>query len=117
MSSNIEIQRICQRCGTEFTARTTYTKYCGNKCVKRAYKDRIKNNKIEASNIETAAIRNKPIEELKSKEFLTVRDTAKLLNLSLRTMYRLIEQGNIKAVKLSDRKTIIKRSEIDKLFS
>jgi excisionase family DNA binding protein len=117
MSSNIKIQRICQHCNNEFTARTTVTKYCGDNCAKRAYKVRIKTNKIIQSDTETAAIKNKPIEDLKMKEFLTVRDAAKLLNCSLRTTYRLIEQGNIKAVNLSERKMIIKRSEIDKLFS
>lgn len=57
------------------------------------------------------------IEVLKIKEFLSVRDVATLLNCSVRTTYRLIEQGSIKAVNLSQRKTLIKRSEIDKLFN
>ncbi|MFA6334291.1 MAG: CHC2 zinc finger domain-containing protein [Bacteroidales bacterium] len=30
MGSNIRVQRICQYCGKEFTARTTVTKYCGD---------------------------------------------------------------------------------------
>ena len=42
MSSNIAIQRICQHCGKEFTARTTVTQYCSDDCAKRAYKARIK---------------------------------------------------------------------------
>ncbi len=29
MSSNIKLQRICQHCGNEFTAKTTVTQYCG----------------------------------------------------------------------------------------
>ena len=57
-----------------------------------------------------------PIEELKAKEFLTVRDMAKLLNCSIRTAYNLINRDLIKAVNISERKTLIKRSEIDKLF-
>lgn len=54
---------------------------------------------------------------LKEKEFLTVREVSKLLNCSLRTTYNLIENGSIKAVNLAQRKTLVKRSDIDKLFA
>lgn len=117
MSSNIKVQRICRHCGAEFTARTTVTQYCGDTCAKRAYKARQKATKIEASNMETISIISKPIEQLKAKEFLTVKDLSVLLNCSIRTTYRLIENGNIKAVNLGERKTLVKRSDIDKLFS
>jgi len=57
------------------------------------------------------------VDDLRTKEFLTVKDVAKLLNCSIRTAYHLIEKGTIKAVNLAQRKTLIKRSEIDKLFA
>ena len=38
MSSNIQIQRVCEFCGNEFTARTTVTKLCSAKCRKANYK-------------------------------------------------------------------------------
>lgn len=116
MSSNIRIQRICQYCNTEFTAKTTVTKYCSDNCAKRAYKARKRVEKIEASKKVTIATIQKPIEELKAKEFLTVREMSQLLSCSVRTGYRLIKEKKIKAVNLGERKTIIKRSEIDKLF-
>jgi len=116
MSSKIEVQRICQHCGKEFTARTTVTQYCGDDCAKRAYKARVKAAKIEASNNETQRIKNQPVEELKAKEFLTVREVARLLNCSVRSTYYYIENGTIKAVNLGQRITRVKRSEIDKLF-
>ena len=116
MSSNIKIQRICQHCGNEFTARTTTTQYCGNTCSKRAYKVRLRALKVEVSNKETQQIKSKPIEELKAKEFLTVREVARLLNCSVRSAYYYIESGTIKAVNLGQRITRVKRSEIDKLF-
>lgn len=117
MSSNIKVQRICQHCGKEFTARTTVTQCCSDDCAKRAYKARQRAAKIQTSNIETLTMKTKPLEEIKAKEFLTVRDVAALLNSSLRTVYRLIEQGNINAVNISQRKTLIRRSNIDKLFN
>ena len=116
MSSNIQVQRICQHCGEEFTARTTVTQYCSDTCSKRAYKARLKVSKIEASNKQTQRIKNQPIEELKAKEFLTVREVARLLNCSVRSAYYYIESGTIKAVNLGQRITRVKHSEIDKLF-
>ena len=116
MSSNIEIQRICQLCGKEFTARTTVTQYCSDTCSKRAYKARIKAAKVEVSNKETQHIKTQHIEEIKVKEFLTVRNVATLLNCSIRSVYYYIENGNIKAVNLGQRITRVKRSELDKLF-
>jgi len=117
MSSNIQVKRICQHCNNEFTARTTVTKYCGDTCAKRAYKARLKVSKIEASDKQTQQIKNQPFEELKTKEFLTVREVACLLNCSVRSTYYYIEIGTIKAVNLGKRITRVKRSEIDKLFT
>lgn len=116
MSSNIEIQRICEYCKSEFTARTTVTKLCSDKCRKANYKLKKKNEKIQNSNNETRQIKTKPIEELKAKEFLTVRDVATLLNCSVRSVYYYIESGTIKATNLGQRITRVKRSEIDRLF-
>ncbi len=124
MSSNIKVQRICQFCGDQFTAQKTTTKYCSHRCASRAYKKGVKGLKIETSNKETQGINNlintlianNPLDAIRAKEFLTVKDTSKLLNCSVRTTYRLIVTGNIKAVNIGQRKTIIKRSEIDKLF-
>ena len=116
MSSNIQVQRICQYCGNEFTARTTVTRYCSNVCNKRAYKEKLKAAKVENSNKETQRIKNQPIENLKAKEFLTVREVASLLNCSIRSAYYYIGNGTIKAVNLGQRVTRIKRSDIDKIF-
>ena len=116
MSSNIFIQRICEHCSKEFTARTTVTKFCSDSCAKRAYKARLKAEKIKKSNTETLKVKNKPIEELKAKEFLSVKDIALLLGCSTRTAYRLIDKGKIRAVNLSERLTRVKRSELNKLM-
>lgn len=116
MSSNIQVQRICQHCETEFTARTTVTKYCSHRCGSLANKALKRAEKVQKSNTETKQVKTKPIEELKAKEFLTVRDIATLLNCSVRSVYYYIESGTIKATNLGQRITRVKRSEIDKLF-
>lgn len=116
MSSKIEVQRICQYCGNEFTARTTVTRFCSHRCASAAHKQKVRAGKVEQSNKQTQQIKTQPIEELKAKEFLTVREVARLLNCSVRSAYYYIESGTIKAVNLGQRITRVKRSDIDKLF-
>jgi excisionase family DNA binding protein len=115
MSSNITVQRICQHCGNEFTAKTTTTQYCSMTCNRRAYKAKVKNGKIEKSNIEVKVIKSKPMDDLKAKEFLSITDACALVGISRRTAYRLIDKGELHASKVGGR-TIIKRSSIDKFF-
>ena len=95
MSSNIRIEKICQQCGETFIAKTTVTKYCGDRCSKRAYKARKRNEKIEAAKQETLKIKTQPIEELQAKEFLTVKEVAALLSCSVRSVYYQIENGDL----------------------
>ncbi|WP_162415601.1 helix-turn-helix transcriptional regulator [Cyclobacterium roseum] len=116
MSSKIYIQRICEHCNREFTARTTVTKYCSNDCAKRAYKARKRAEKVQKSNTETERIISQPIQDLKAKEFLTVKEVSKLLGCSIRTTYRLIDTGKLKSVNLSERLTRVNRSELNKVM-
>ena len=116
MSSNIKVQRICQHCGKEFTARTTITLYCSHRCNSAAYKAKQRAERVEQSNKETQRIKTQPIQELKAKEFLTVREVARLLNCSVCFVYYYIESGTIKAVNLGQRIIRVKRSDIDRLF-
>jgi len=116
MSSNIEIQRICEHCGGEFTARTTVTKLCSPKCRKARYKVRQREEKVHKSNKETHQIKNKPIEVIKAKEFLSVREVSILLGCSIRTVHRLIQNKILDAVNLGERLTRVKRSELNKIL-
>lgn len=113
----MQVLRICKNCGKEFVAQKSTTQSCSDHCAKMYYKTKKRNEKIEVSNTETLSIKLKPIEALKAKEFLTVREAAKLLNCSIRTMYRLIDSGTIRAVNLSERKTTIRRADIDNIFT
>jgi excisionase family DNA binding protein len=55
------------------------------------------------------------MEELKAKPFLSVAEACTLLGISRRTIYRMLERGELRAGKAGKR-TIFQRSEIDKLF-
>jgi excisionase family DNA binding protein len=116
MSSNIKVKRICQHCSKEFTARTTVTKYCSLKCGQRAYKARKRAEKIQAVTTQTTRIKQQPIEQLKAKEFLSINEVCQLVGISRRTVYRMIEQGELNKIKIGSR-TLIKRSALNRLLS
>lgn len=116
MSSNISVYRICGFCGFEFVAHKTTTKYCSLKCSSKDYKRRLKNQKIESSNLQTIKIKNQPLIDLKDKEFLNVKQLALLLGFSTKTVYRLINAKTINTYNFSKRKILIKRSDINALF-
>jgi len=116
MSSRLQIKKLCEHCDEEFIAKTTVTKYCSHKCNQRAYKAKKRQEKIENATKQTTKKRVAPIEVLKAKEILTVKEVAKLLNCSVRTVYYYIDEGTIKATNLGQRLTRVMRSEIDKIF-
>jgi len=116
MSSNIKVKRICEYCSCEFVAKTTATRYCSKKCNAAHYKAKIKAKRIDRSNTETKQIKYKPIQEIQAKEFLTVTQVSKLINCSRQNVYKLINSGKLRATNILEKKTIIKRSDLDKLF-
>ena len=115
MSSNIKINRLCQNCGNEFVAKTTTTLYCSRRCNSVAYKAKIREAKIEQSNIETLQTKNKTITELNSKDFLSITETCKLIGISRRTVYRMIARGELNIGKAGKR-TIIRRSDLEQVL-
>lgn len=124
MSSNMKIQKICGHCGQQFIARTTVTKYCGDNCAKRAYKARVREEKIKKSQIEieksndvsTARVNDKSYFSLKTLDYLTVKEAADLLKCDPRTIYRLVKRGCIPSANLSIRRIRILKKDIDSLF-
>lgn len=48
---------------------------------------------------------------------LTVQETARVLGVSVHTVYRLIRLGDLSAVKISRRRTAIKAEELEKYIN
>lgn len=116
MSSNITVVRVCDYCGDSFEARTTVTKFCSTKCRGAYYKRKTRNQKIEVSNKQTAALLPSHFDLVQSKEFLTVKDLSIMLNSSRQTIYNIIKSGKLKVANIYMKKTLVPRSEVDKLF-
>jgi len=113
MSSNIRIEKTCQYCKEIFIAKTTVTKYCGDRCAKKAYKKRKRDEKIEATINQKPEIFNPLIND---KEYLSIQESSSLLGVSRWTINRLIKKGLLPSSKLG-RRVIIKKQDIEKLLS
>lgn len=116
MSSNIQVERVCLYCNCKFIARTTKTRYCSHRCNSRHYKQIVKEEKIEASNIQSLAIglikTKVDFPELDNKPYLTINESSALLNVSPVTLRRWIKEGMIQTQRIG-KKHIIKRTDID----
>lgn len=120
MSSNISIQKVCEYCGKDFTAKTTVTRCCSDDCAKKAYKARKRAEKINASIIQVEEKKQKkvkPIEDLKEKEFLNVTQVSRLIGCSRQNVYKLINSGKLKASNILEKKTIVKRQDLELLLN
>lgn len=116
MASNLRIDKFCQYCGNRFVAKTTVTKYCGDNCAKRAYKERKKAEKIESTNKVFLHKAKLSIQELQTKDFLSVQEFCQLFQVSRTTAWRLMKDGKVDAARIG-RKKFITRASIDALFN
>jgi excisionase family DNA binding protein len=66
--------------------------------------------------VETVQTLSAPIVELQAKEFLSVAEACRLLNVSRWTLARAIDDGRLNVVRLG-RRIVIKRTDIDLLFN
>lgn len=111
MASKIDIQKKCEWCGEIFTAHKTTTASCSHRCANLAYKEKGRKKRIKEFKL-------KFDEEAKphsGKEFLTPTEVSAFLGVGRTSIYRYIRNGKIKAVRF-DGKTLIWRSDIDKMF-
>lgn len=118
MSSKfVEIHKVCQWCGSVFIAKKQNTRYCTHTCNSRAYKanKRIQTKtRIEKTTDEI--IKNQPIADFKDRDFLNCTQAAKLLGVCRKTVYNLIYNKKLRAVRITSRITIIRRKDIDELL-
>lgn len=109
----MDIERRCSWCGKTFVAHSYGTRYCSVKCKRDAKKSRTK----RMNGTENATVISLPeIGMLGEKPFLTPKDVAILLGTTSTSIYRYIYQGIIKAIKLSENRIVIRRSDLDSLF-
>ena len=116
-TSSIRITKICQWCGVEFEAQKVSTKYCSHRCVNLAYKQAVRDKRVKQVEAETLSVKlEKPIENVKDKEYLSFSQAGKLLGVSRQAVYNMVKAGNLKASKISSRLSFIKRVDIEAML-
>lgn len=122
MASNIRIEKVCIFCEQPFIAKTTVTKYCSHNCSRKYYKKQKRDEKIRKATAPRKTMTDaeeqtvNSFEIITKRDFLSIKEAATLIGVSESTFYRLMKNKTIKTHKLGGR-TIIKRSDIDNLFT
>lgn len=110
--TNIRITKKCEHCGAEFVAQKVTTRFCSKRCAEHAYKARMRVRFTEEASQHESG---KEVREVQSLEFMTPTQASKLLGIGRATIYRYLETGLLVA-KQFKRKTLIRRTDIEKLF-
>jgi excisionase family DNA binding protein len=77
----------------------------------------VRDKRVKQAEAETLSIKlEKPIENVKDKEYLSFAQAGKLLGLSRQAVYNMVKAGNLKASKISSRLSFIKRTDIDAML-
>jgi excisionase family DNA binding protein len=115
MSSNINIERKCIYCGNLFNAKTYVTKYCSHTCNRRHYKELKKNERVQNDqSLPTQAIVGAVLAPLVN-EYLSISETATVLRLSDRSIFRMLNKKVIQPIKIG-RRVLINKKEITKML-
>lgn len=115
MSTNIEIERICEYCKARFTARTLVTRYCSHLCNRRHYKKQLRDQKV-ATAVAAQKQMNEAVLPDPGQELLEIDEAAAFMRISRSTLFRLIEQGKLKRKKVLSR-TFIRKKDIIEFFN
>ncbi len=101
--------RRCACCGREFTAYSGGQKYCSVGCADEAKKERKKRHEDFLRAAE-------PVVGLRQQEYLTFSRAAILMGCSRQYVYKLVNQGKLKASRISSRMAIIRRADIESML-
>ena len=111
--SKIEVTKVCEFCGKEFTAHKMTTRFCSPKCSQRNYKTEKRELRLEKI-LREENLSSPPHTTLK-REYLSCENVVQLMGVSSTTVYRYCVTGKINCIKMN-RKIFIRRVDIDALF-
>ena len=106
----MEVKRVCKWCGKIFIAQKTTTCFCSHACASRGYKERIRERKQQLKkNEELMQIR----QSFEGQDYFSFAQAAKLMGVSRQYIYKLVHSGKLRASRLSDKMSIIRRADIE----
>lgn len=111
MCTQNSFHKICEECGKPFTTGMATTRYCSERCSKLAYKHKKRDERLAGTTLE---VREKQRLALLDKDFLTLTDAARLMQMSRNTLYKVIKTNDIQLKRFTDRTVRIARADLDK---
>jgi excisionase family DNA binding protein len=114
MNDRFEYKKVCKSCGKTFTAYQSTTKYCSPNCATRGYKAKKRKERLQADSEE---IKERNRQNLLSQEYLSLTNAAALLGISRPTIYKIIADGELKTIRVSERIVRVRKSDLEKLQS
>lgn len=106
----MEVKRTCKWCGKVFIAQKTTTQYCSLQCAQRGYKQRVREKRDELKRSQELL---RPTASLEGQDYLTFSKVASLMGTSRQYIYKLVKQGKLRASRLSERMSFIRRADIE----
>lgn len=101
--------RKCNFCGKEFVARSGMQRYCCEECQTRAKEARKKRQRDFMNAVE-------PVIGLQCQEYLTFSKAAVLMGCSRQYVYKLVNEGKLKASRISSRMAFVRKADIEKML-
>jgi len=115
MTSHKRLKRICDHCRLPFIAQKSNTRYCSHTCNSRAWKKKARKDVDSLSDQETMEMLGENQQMLRNHVTLSITQVCWYLGISRRTVYRLMEKGELPYTKLG-RRTIFLQEDIVALF-
>lgn len=106
----MRIQRKCEFCGKTFAIRSGNQRYCSESCAESA---KIAKKKRCTDFINAV----EPLIDPHHQEYFSFSQAAILMGCTRQYIYKLVAQGRLPASRLSNRMSIVRRKDIEKLLS
>ena len=81
--------KVCEQCGCQFESHFAVTRYCSARCANLSKKHKLRDERLQNLGDE---VRERERLALLDKNFLTIADAARLLQMSRNTLYKIIRR-------------------------
>jgi len=106
----MEVKRICKWCGKSFVAYKKNTECCSHQCSNQSYKQRMRERQ---ESLKTGKELLRPKVALEGQDYFSFSQAAGVMGVSRQYIYKLVKEGKLRASRLSERKSIIRRADIE----
>lgn len=110
----MKYKKICEFCGSEFTAKKSSTRFCCHRCASHAYKMKVRKENAEHVERQMGIYREKSLES-NTPEIMSAQAAALYLGVHRATIYRYMKDGVLKCIQFPG-KTLVRKSELDRMF-